>query len=122
MIDISPPAARAGVAKTSVLHRYHRLVRAGRDVASMPLSELHAALTTRADRRIVIALEVAPGVIWRGGVRELIRRLEADRLVECHRSERIQASTIRARLRRLPGWPDAMTMHDVRHAFGFERD
>ena len=115
-------AARTGVAKASVLHRFHRLVRAGRDVASMPLSELRAALTTRADRRIVIGLEVAPGVVWLGGVRELIRRLEADRLVECHRPERIQASAIRARLRRLPGWPDAMTARDIRRAFGFERD
>ena len=115
-------ATRTGVAKASVLHRYHQLVRAGRDVASMPLSELHAALTTRADRRIVVALEVAPGVVWRGGVRELIRRLEADRLVECHRPERIQASAIRARLRKAAGWPDRMTTHDIRRAFGFERD
>ena len=115
-------AVRTGVAKASVLHRYHQLVRAGRDVASMPQSELHRALTTRADRRIVIALEVAPGVVWQGGVRELIRRLFADWVVECHRPERIQASAIRARLRRTTGWPDRMSAHDIRIAFGFEVD
>ncbi len=112
-------ASRTGVAKSSALHRHHQFVRSGRDPATMPRSELYAFLTKRQDRRIPLQLEIAPRVVWRGGVRELIRRLFADRAVECRRSERILAPTIRARLRKAAGWPDRMPAHEIRRAFGF---
>ena len=121
-VSLEAFASRTGIAKSSVLHRYHHLVRSGRDPATMPRSDLHAFLTERQDRRIMLELEVRPGIVWQGGVRELTRRLFADWVVECWRPERVSEPTIRARLRRTTGWPDRMSAHDIRIAFGFEVD
>ena len=115
-------ARLTGLARATVLHRYHRLRRSGRNVAALPRAALVTALTGETDRRVVVSLVLADGTVLGGGVRALIRRVLSDHGLEADRAERIGASAIRARLRRLPGWPDAPDPSGVAWAFGFNAD
>jgi hypothetical protein len=82
---------------------------------------LLAALLDDDDRRIVITLPLPGGRVQRGGVREVIRFVFADAQLLEQRLERVGASAIRARLRRLPGWPHNICPDAVASAFGFGR-
>ena len=113
-------ARRTGIPKATVTHRYRQLLRAERRPEAMHPEQIRAFLTTQQDRRIVLKLEVGPGVVWSGGVRELIRRVLDNTAVESRRLERIGCSAIRYRLRLVPGWPDRIESRCVRWAFGFE--
>ncbi len=94
--------ARTGVAKATVLHRWHR-AQADAELYEEELTpeELHARLVTCQDRRNVLLLDLPDGRDWRGGERELIRRLFADPALEAERAVRLSESGIRRRLRLL---------------------
>jgi hypothetical protein len=68
------------------------------------------------------ALLLPDGRSLTGGVRAVIRDLLNFPGLALARPERLGASAIRARLRRVPGWPGALTPEGVEWAFGFRPD
>ncbi len=111
-------AAQTGVAKSTIIHRWHAAVRAGQDPARFSPAALLELLTRRTDRRCCLTLQLPDGRTWTGGERELVRRIMADPAVEPSRAERLSESGIRRRLRCLePG--ERHSRARVRWAFGF---
>ena len=121
-VDAETFARLSGVPKATVLNRFHRIVENGRDPATLTRAEFLAALTDTRNRRIIIRLTVPNGPTMEGGVREVIRRVLSDQHVSGQRREQIGMSAIRARLRRMPGWPNNLSPAAVAGAFGFQPD
>lgn len=118
-------AKLSGVPVASVLHRHRCLITAGRDpagMAGMAREDVLAALTAVQDRRVVITLVLPDGRTLTDGVREVVAQVLTDPVIKFARDEWIGASAIRARLRRLPGWPGNLTPDAIRWAFGFQPD
>jgi hypothetical protein len=115
---------RTGIAKATVIHRWHRIrseeaQREEQDLPPLTPLEVHERLTAQpAERRKVLALLLPDGRVWRGGERELIRQLFADYAIEASRTERLSESGIRRRLRHLAA-DERNDPKLVRHAFGF---
>jgi hypothetical protein len=120
-VDAGTFARLSGVPKATVLYRYHRFVQA-RGSAAWTRREMLATLTRHVDRTVPITLLLATRRALSGGVREVIKAMQDDSDLEASRPERLGFSAIRARLRRVPGWPWCMNMAAVRWAFGFEPD
>jgi hypothetical protein len=114
-------ARMTGLPRATVLHRYHRLM-AGRDPGSLSRSEVLAALMQAEDRRLTIALTVPGGQTLSGGVRAVIRDVLDTPSLRVARAEPLSASAIRARLRKIPGWPGTLPPEAVAWAFGFQPD
>jgi hypothetical protein len=124
----APPLAAAdfarltGLPRATLLHRYHRLVDTPRDLATLSREAVLAAVMQAEDRRVAITLPVPGGQTLRGGVRAVIREVLADPALSLARPEQLGASAIRARLRRIPGWPEDLSPEAVLWAFGFKHD
>ena len=87
----------------------------------MSREQILTLLTQPRDRRVMITLVLASGRMLTGGVRDVIRRvLDNPRLSRSRLERTLSASAIRARLRKLPGWPGALRVDDVRWAFDFD--
>jgi hypothetical protein len=114
-------ARLSGVARATVIHRAGKLNRRPGGLVGLERQTLLAALLDDDDRRIVITLPLPGGRVQRGGVREVIRFVFADAQLLEQRLEWVGASAIRARLRRLPGWPHNICPDAVASAFGFQR-
>ncbi len=113
-------AARTGVAKSTVIHRWHRAHATIRGQASPPLSPkaLFHKLTVGSDRRKPLRLVLPDGTVVTGGERELIRRVLADRELAAARRPRLTESGIRRRIRTLTG-EQRVSPAQVGWAFGF---
>ena len=120
-VDATMFARLTGVPKGTVLHRYHRFVQA-RGSAASTRDEMLAALTRHEDRRMRVRLQLPNRQRLSGGVREVIRAVLGNADLEQSRAERLSLSGIRARLRRVPGWPRGMARQGVLWAFGFRPD
>lgn len=95
-------AARTGVPKATVMHRWHRaLTQTAHDAAPLSPQQLFERLTYDTDRRKLVRLELSIGRIWTGGEREIVRRVLDDAALEASRACRLSASGIRRRLRQL---------------------
>ena len=106
-----------GVPRATVLHRYRRLIdRCGTAVST---ADLLAALTLGQDRRVVIRLLLPSGKTLSGGVRAVVAMVLDDVCLASRRPEHLGASAIRARLRRIRGWPEDPAPAAVQWAFGF---
>ena len=122
----APPVSAAefarltGIPKATVTHRFNRVL-AGDfgDPSQLQREQLLSLLTSEQERRIVIALPVPDGRTLRAGVRELIRYVLSSPSLLAVRKENLGMSAIRARLRRLQGWPSSIQAADVAWAFGF---
>jgi hypothetical protein len=106
--------------KSSVTYRFN-LIRDGNfgEPSQLQREQLLSLLTSEQERRIVIALPVPDGRTLRAGVRELIRYVLSSPSLLAVRKENLGMSAIRARLRRLQGWPSSLQGADVAWAFGF---
>jgi hypothetical protein len=113
-------ARLTGIPKATVTHRFNRVL-AGDfgDPSQLQREQLLSLLTSEQERRIVIALPVPDGRTLRAGVRELIRYVLSSPSLLAVRKENLGMSAIRARLRRLQGWPSSLQGADVAWAFGF---
>jgi hypothetical protein len=120
-VDAATFARLTGLPRATVLHRYHRLAKR-KGASALTQSELVAALTRRTDRRRLITLALPDGRRLSGGVREVINAVLADPNLDELRAKRLGFSAIRARLRRLPGWPGRLSQSELLWAFGFRRD
>jgi hypothetical protein len=124
----APPVSAAefarltGIPKATVTHRFNRVL-AGDfgDPSQLQREQLLSLLTSEQERRIVIALPVPDGRTLRAGVRELIRYVLSSPSLLAVRKENLGMSAIRARLRRLQGWPSSLQGADVAWAFGFAK-
>ena len=124
----APPVSAAefarltGIPKATVTHRFNRVL-AGDfgDPSQLQREQLLSLLTSEQERRIVIALPVPDGRTLRAGVRELIRYVLSSPSLLAVRKENLGMSAIRARLRRLQGWPSSIQAADVAWAFGFAK-
>ena len=124
----APPVSAAefarltGIPKATVTHRFSRVL-AGDfgDPSQLQREQLLSLLTSEQERRIVIALPVPDGRTLRAGVRELIRYVLSSPSLLAVRKENLGMSAIRARLRRLQGWPSSLQGADVAWAFGFAK-
>ncbi len=117
-------ARRTGVAKATILHRWHRVreedVRRG-EQGLPPLTpvQIQRRLTASpTERRKLLVLRLPDGRTWRGGERELVRRVLGAPAVEARRAERLSESGIRRRLRSLSR-EERDDPARVRQAFGF---
>ena len=109
-------AERAGLPVSTVLHRLHRLIRAGADLARVPDAALIARLTAPAtDRRTVLCARLPDGTVLTGGHRELTRQLMSNPHLQAQRTEPLSESGLRRRLRLLAPQPSNA---DVLHALG----
>jgi hypothetical protein len=72
--------------------------------------------------RVVITLILPDGRTLTDGVQEVVAQVLPDPVMKFGRGEWTGASAIRARLRRVPGWPDNLTPDAIRWAFGLQRD
>ena len=113
-------ARMTNLPKSSVTYRFN-LIRDGNfgDPSQLQREQLLSLLTSEQERRIVIALPVPDGRTLRAGVRELIRYVLSSPSLLAVRKENLGMSAIRARLRRLQGWPSSLQGADVAWAFGF---
>ncbi len=112
-------AARTGVAKATVLHRWHRMQRRLRQGGPpMSPSLLHRWLTATTDRRRPVRLVLPDGRIFSGGERDVVRRVLGDAALEASRRCRLSESGVRRRLRLLTDL-DRMDSARVARAFGF---
>jgi hypothetical protein len=114
-------ARLTGVPRATVLHRYRHLVDT-HGSAVLPRAVVLAALMERQDRRLVISLPLPSGVTLCDGVRALIRTVLNDPALSQARAEKLGASAIRARLRRIPGWPEDLSPEALLWAFGFQHE
>ncbi len=112
-------AARTGVAKATLMHRWHRIRRRMQHrFELLSPAALYQRLTTGTDRRNVLRLMLPDGRVWTGGERDLVRRVLDEPGLEAARPCRLSESGIRRRLRTL-------TLHErndaklVAEAFGF---
>ena len=95
-------AARTGVPKATVMHRWHRtLTQTAHDAAPLSPEQLFERLTSDVDRRKLVRLDLPDGRVWMGGEREIIRRVLDDTALEASRACRLSTSGIRRRLRQL---------------------
>ena len=110
-------ARRAGIAKATVLHRWHR---AEANAGAVPLTAaaLHARLVAREDRRRPLELHLPDGRVWQGGEREVIRRLLGEPALEAGRIVRLSDNGIRRRLRQLSA-DQRLDLACTAWAFGF---
>lgn len=118
-VDATTFARLTGLPKATVLHRYHRLVAQGGS-AVLSRDGTLAALTQRFERRVLITLPLPNGQSLQGGVRKVIADLLATPALKWGRAEHLGSSAIRARLRRIPGWPEHLAPEHVAWAFGFK--
>ncbi|CAH2603445.1 GIY-YIG domain-containing protein [Rhodovastum atsumiense] len=119
-VDAATFARLTGIPRATVLTRWHRLRRRNTDVAELDPTMVLAALQTPVDRRVHLTLVLPDGRRVAGGVREVIRQVLDDPGLKGGRIERLGESAIRARLRRLPGWPQGPFTEDaISWAFGF---
>ena len=113
-------AKLTGIPKATVMHRYHRHRAGQREVRPPNREEVLDALLARRDRQIMISFVLPDGRTLSGGVRELIRQVLGDPRLRWARAEPwLGTSAIRARLRRVPGWPKNPEPSGVLWAFGF---
>jgi hypothetical protein len=118
-VDATTFARLTGVPKSTVLHRYHRFVDRC-DPAIRTRQEMWAALTRPTERRIMVTLDLPGRQQVSGGVRAVIRAILGNPALEQSRAERLSFSGIRARLRRVPGWPEHPEPAALLRAFGFQ--
>jgi hypothetical protein len=117
-VDAASFARMSGLPRATVLHRHHRLLET-HGSAVLPRAIVLAALVARQDRRVVLSLSLPGGQTLRDGVRALIRTVLSDPALNGSRAEKLGFSAIRARLRRVPGWPADLSVDAVQWAFGF---
>ncbi len=109
-------ADRTCIPKATVIHRWHQAARLGLDFDDT--QEISNFLQTGQDRRKILSLHLPDGTVWKGGHRELARRVLASEW-EPERSRRLSEAGIRRRLRRLS--PDQLSdPSHVAWAFGFQ--
>ena len=120
-VDAATFARLTGLPRATVLHRYHRLADR-RGTTGWTRREVLAALTRQTDRRVPITLSLPNLQTVSGGVRAVIRAVLGNADLDGSRPERLGFSAIRARLRRVPGWPSNMAPQAIRWAFGFQPD
>ena len=95
-------AARTGVPKATVMHRWHRAMAQADLNGDLPSpSELFERLTSGTDRRKLVRLHLPNGRVWTGGEREVIRHVLNDTVLEALRACRLSEAGIRRRLRQL---------------------
>ena len=111
-------AERTGVAKSTIIHRWHATIRAGMDPARLPPHRLHRLLVTAVERRKLVTLNCPDGRVRRGGERELARWVLSDAALEAGRTVRLSESGIQRRLRTLSA-VERMCPDRVAWAFGF---
>jgi hypothetical protein len=93
-------AARTGVAKSTIIHRWHQVRRQlATGCERLSPTALYDRLTTKTDRRKLLRLVLPDGRVWSGGERELARRVLDDVALEAARPCRLSESGIRRRLR-----------------------
>lgn len=112
-------ASRSGVAKSTVIHRWHQIQRQlAQGCKRLTPAALYRGLTTRTDRRKLLRLVLPDGRVWTEGERELARRVLSDPRLEAARPCRLSESGIRRRVRMLTVRDRADTAL-VATAFGF---
>ena len=112
-------AARTGVPKATVMHRWHRaLTQTSHDAVLLSPQQLFERLTSDVDRRKLLRLELPDGRVWVGGEREIIPRVLDDAVLEASRACRLSASGVRRRLRLLMS-EERRDPKKVAAAFGF---
>ncbi len=111
-------ASRTGMAKSTVLHRWHRVRKAncGSHLSPAALIKL---LVARTDRRNHLELRLPDGRILTGGEREIVRQVLGNPALEPSRSTRLSEGGVRRRLRLLSA-KDRRNPDRLRWAFGFE--
>jgi hypothetical protein len=115
-ISLATFASRAGLPKASTLHRWHRM--AGERIDTSDAEAVSAWLRAKQDRRKKLCLVLPDGDVWRGGQRELVRRLLQHGTWSAMRSERIGESAIFRRIRALKA-DELINPSRLRWAFGF---
>jgi hypothetical protein len=115
-ISLAKFASIAGLPKATILNRWHRM--AGERIDTSNADAISEWLQTQNDRRKQLCLMLPDGDIWRGGQRELIRRLLQHGTWSTMRLDRLSESGILRRIRTLaPHEVDDRSR--VRWAFGF---
>ena len=111
LLSCSEFARRVGLPDSTIRHRFKRLASVA-NISSLTAEKIYEMVTTRRERRKIIALILDDGRVLEGGVRELIKLVLETPNLRVLQKEKLTGNGIRARL-----WRTQYS--DIEWAFGF---